>query len=61
MDSNIVDSALDPSNPDRIMAFTGSASVIVDGKDISVNATGYDPNFQNSGFTHNNGPTIIFS
>ncbi len=58
---SIIDSALEISDSDRIMRLVGSADLVHDRRGLGVKTPSYSQNFQNAGFNHPNGPTIIFS
>jgi PKD repeat protein len=58
---SVLDSALDVSDSDRIMGLVGSADIVHNKKGIGVKTPTYGQNFQNAGFTHDNGPSIICS
>jgi PKD repeat protein len=56
-----LDTALDPSNPESIMGLTGTVGVAYASPGLSTSSMAYVSSFQNGGFTHSNGPDIIFS
>jgi len=57
---SVEDVSLSPYDPNRLMNFIGSAEVLPTKTGIGVKA-GIIPNFQNSGFSHDGGPGVIFS
>jgi len=57
---SVSDIALVVSNPDRYMFLEGSAEVAHDTKGVMIRAKVINP-YENAGFTHENGPNIIFS
>ena len=57
---SVEDVSLSIYDPNRFMNFIGSADVLPSKTGIGVKA-GIIPNFQNSGFSHDGGPGVIFS
>jgi hypothetical protein len=57
---SVQDIALEVFNPDRYMILEGSAEVAHDTKGIRIKAKIISP-FEDTGFTHEHGPNIIFS
>jgi hypothetical protein len=57
---SVLDIALEVFNPDRYMILEGSVEVAPDAKGVIVKAKVITP-YENAGFTHENGPNIIFS
>ena len=58
---SILDSAIEIYDSDRIMGLVGSADLVHDRRGLGIKTPSYSQNFQNAGFTHPNGPSIIFS